>query len=78
MTNKFFSDFLCLSSQVVYLDTPNKTSQDSPEVCYYANKAFRVTPSYPVISRRQDPDLLISCGTRETECILFQVSPNLG
>lgn len=35
MTNKFFSDFLCLSSQVVYLDTPNKTSQDSAEVCYY-------------------------------------------
>lgn len=26
MTNKFFADFLCLSSQVVYLDTPNKPS----------------------------------------------------
>lgn len=54
MTNKFFADFLCLSSQVVYLDTPNK---DSPEVCYYAKKVFRVTPSYPVISRRQDSSL---------------------
>lgn len=26
MTNKFFADFLCLSSQVVHLDTPNKPS----------------------------------------------------